>query len=57
MNTGGIPYGYVPSQRVPFLRLFGLNTGIDIFAYFGLELGMVFEGTREYMDVLSFYFQ
>ena len=27
-----------------FLRRFGLKTGID-FAYFGLESGMVFEGT------------
>ena len=35
---------YVPPQRVGFLRRFGLKTGID-FAYFGLESGMVFEGT------------
>ena len=38
------PYRYVPSQRVGFLGLFGLKTGIH-FAHFGLELGMVFEGT------------
>ena len=38
------PCQYVPPQRVGFLRRFGLKTGID-FAYFGLELGMVFEGT------------
>ena len=38
------PYGYVPAQRVWFLRRFGLKTGID-FAQFGLESGMVFEGT------------
>ena len=39
------PYRYVPPQRVWFLRLFGLKTGID-FAPFGLESGVVFEGTR-----------
>ena len=38
------PYRYVPPQRVWFLGLFGLKTGID-FAHFGLESGMVFEGT------------
>ena len=31
-------------KRVGFLTRFGLKTGID-FAHFGLELGMVFEGT------------
>ena len=31
-------------KRVGFLTPFGLKTGID-FAHFGLELGMVFEGT------------
>ena len=34
----------MPSQKVWFLGLFDLKTGID-FAHFGLELGMVFEGT------------
>ena len=38
------PYWYVPPQRLGFLRRFGLKTGID-FAHFGLELGMVYEGT------------
>ena len=38
------PYRYVPHQRVGFLRRFGLKTGID-FIHFGLESGMVFEGT------------
>ena len=39
------PYRYVPPpHRVGFLRLFGLKTGID-FAPFGLESGVVFEGT------------
>ena len=38
------PYGYVPPQRVWFLRRFGLKTGID-FVQFGLESGLVFEGT------------
>ena len=37
-------YRYVPHQRVGFLRRFGLKTGID-FVHFGLESGMVFEGT------------
>ena len=38
------PYRCVPPHRVGFLRRFGLKTGID-FAHFGLESGMVFEGT------------
>ena len=38
------PYKNVPSQRVWFLGLFGLKTGIHI-THFGLESGMVFEGT------------
>ena len=33
-----------PTDWVGFLRLFGLKMGID-FAPFGLESGMVFEGT------------
>ena len=37
-------YRYVPPHRVGFLRRFGLKTGIH-FAHFGLESGMVFEGT------------
>jgi len=36
--------GYVPPHRVGFLRRFGLKTGVH-FAHFGLESGMVFEGT------------
>ena len=49
MVPGGVtpfykPCGYVRPQRVGFLRCFGLKTGID-FAQFGLESGMVFEGT------------
>ena len=43
-------YRYVPPHRVGFLRRFGLKTGIH-FAHFGLESGMVFEGTTEYMHV------
>ena len=39
------PYRYVLSQRVWFLVLFGLKTGIH-FAHFCLKLGMVFEGTK-----------
>ena len=38
------------SHRVGFLRRFGLKTGIH-FAHFGLESGMVFEGTTESMNV------
>ena len=34
----------MPPQKVWFLGLFGLKTGID-FANFGLESGMVFDGT------------
>ena len=45
---GGTPfyklYRYVPPHRVRFLRRIGLKTGIH-FAHFGLESGMVFEGT------------
>ena len=43
-----LPYvthiGMARAQRVEFLSHFGLKTGIH-FAYFGLESGMVFEGT------------
>ena len=45
------PCRYVPPQRVGFLHLFGLKTGID-FAHFGLELGMVFEGTAGVYDCI-----
>ena len=38
------PYRYVPPHRVGFLSRFGLKTGID-FARFGLESGLVYEGT------------
>ena len=34
----------MPAHRVGVFRRFGLKTGID-FAHFGLESGMVFEGT------------
>jgi len=37
-------YRYVPPHRVGFLHRFGLKTGIHI-AHFGLESGMVSEGT------------
>ena len=37
-------YRYVPPHRVGFLRRLGLKTGIH-FAHFGLESGMVLEGT------------
>ena len=45
---GGTPlcklYKYVPPHQVEFLRCFGPKKGIH-FADFGLESGMVFEGT------------
>ena len=37
-------------HRVGFLGRFGLKTDIH-FAHFGLELGMVFEGTTECINV------
>ena len=47
-GPGGAPlyklYRFVPSHRVGFLRRFGLKKDIH-FARFGLESGMVFEGT------------
>ena len=56
MQIGGgvLPYisyiGYVLPYRVGFLRHFGLKMGIH-FAHFGLESGMVFEGTTECMNI------
>ena len=41
--------GYVPPQRVGFLRRFGLKTGIDL-PGFGMESDMVFEGTTGVMN-------
>ena len=37
-------------HRVGFSRRFGLKTGIH-FAHFGLESGVVFKGTTQYMNV------
>ena len=46
LSGGGGGVRYVPPQRVGFLRRFGLKTGIGInFGHFGLESGIVFEGT------------
>ena len=42
---------YVPPYRVGFLRRFGLKPG-KYFAHFGLESGMVFEGTTECMNII-----
>ena len=39
-----VPYRYVSPHRVGFLRRYGLKIGMD-FAHFGLESGMIFEGT------------
>ena len=44
------PYRYMPPHRVGFLCCFGLKTGTH-FANFGLESGMVFEGTAECMNL------
>ena len=46
LKTRGVTllYKLVPPHRIGFLRWFGLKTGIH-FAHFGLESGMVFEGT------------
>ena len=48
----------MPPHRVGFLRRFGLQRGIH-FAHFGLESGIVFEGTtgRSVWTYLSFQFQ
>ena len=42
-------------HRVGFLGRFGLKTDIH-FAHFGLELGMVFEGTTECINVFIISF-
>ena len=44
------PYMYVLPHLVGFLCRFGLKTGTH-FAHFGLESGMVFEGTTEWMNI------
>ena len=43
------PYRFVPPHRLGFLRRFGLKMGLH-FTQFGLESGMVFEGTTECMN-------
>ena len=58
---GGTPlhksYRNVLPHRVGFLQRFGLKTGLH-FAHFGLELGMVFEGTtRVYERIYRFNFK
>ena len=45
-ETGRGGYSLYVPYRVGFLRRFGLKTGIQ-FTHFGLESGMVFEGTTE----------
>ena len=47
------PYRYVTPHRVGFLLRFGLKKSIH-FAHFGLESGMVFEGTAECINVFIF---
>ena len=46
-------YRYVPPHRVGFLRRLGLKTGTH-FAHFGLESGMVCEGTTGVYERLLF---
>ena len=48
------PYKYVPPQRVGVLGLFSLKTGIH-FAHFGLESGVVFEGSRGLYERIYFF--
>ena len=43
-------YRYMPPHRVGFLHRFALKTGIH-FAHFGVESGMVFEGTTESINL------
>ena len=52
---GGLRYiSYIGMHRVGFLGLFGLKTGIH-FAHFGLESGMVFEGTTGLYELLDHF--
>ena len=55
LGGGGTPlyklYRYVPPHQEEFLLRFGLKTGIH-FAHFGLESGMVFEGTTGLYECL-----
>ena len=44
----------MPTQRVGFLRRFGLKTGID-FAHFGLELGSGVRGKCECVSMRSLF--
>ena len=46
------PYWYLPPHRVGFLPRFGLKTDIHL-AHFGLESGVVFEGTTEVYERIS----
>ena len=56
LGGGGTPLyklsRYVPPHSVGFLHECGLKTGIH-FAHFGLESGMVFEGTTGVYERLS----
>ena len=60
LKPGGTPYmSHIgicpPPQRVGFLRRFGLKTVIN-FAHFGLESGMVFEGTTGWVYKRIYHF-
>ena len=48
-------YMYVPPPKVRFLNHFDVKTGIH-FAHFGMELGMVFEGTMQVYECIYLSF-
>ena len=43
---------YLPPHWVGFLRRFGLKEAAIFFVHFGLESGMVFEGTTGVYEVI-----
>ena len=45
----------MPPRNVWFLNRFDLKTGIHI-AHFGMESGMVFEGTMQVYECICFFF-
>ena len=57
LNPGGGGTRYVSPQRVWSLRRFGLEMGMH-FVHFGLESGMILEGTTEmYERICRFSFK
>ena len=56
-GPGGTPLRIYMCRPKGSLRRFGLKTGVD-FAHFGLESGMLFEGTTEvYERIYCFSFK